>query len=130
MRRNIEGKGYALKTWKIAKEALNPDVNLVLESVPSAVSLYANEGFKQTWSSHFYSIPTMTIIDEYSGCTVILQSNKNLVVSPHTINFSKIKSIHRRCKLVLNLLTQNFSRAGSHWFHTYVLLQWMIVSTL
>lgn len=28
------GKGYGLKTWRVARAALNPDVNLVLDSVP------------------------------------------------------------------------------------------------
>lgn len=39
------GKGYAYKTWKIARAALNLQVNIGLNAVTPACFLYEREGF-------------------------------------------------------------------------------------
>ncbi len=38
------GKGYAFKTWKVARASLNPEINVGLGAVVSAASLYEREG--------------------------------------------------------------------------------------
>ncbi len=86
------GKSYGLKTWRVARASLNPDVNLALDAVPSAVSLYEREGFKRSWISSFYALSTTTIVQEYSNHPAILLHKREVWTVPaNTADFQKLK---------------------------------------
>ncbi len=87
------GKSYGLKTWRVARASLNPDINLVLDAVPSAASLYEREGFKRAWTSSFYALSTKTIVQEYSKHPAILLRKREVCTVPaNTVDFQKLKS--------------------------------------
>ena len=82
------GKGYAFKTWKTARAAIDPKVNLGLDAVVSAAPLYEREGFKQAWKVGIYDISVSSILEAYSNMT----TPDGISIKPATeVNFGKLK---------------------------------------
>lgn len=63
------GKGFAFKTWKTARAAIDPRVNLGLDAVPSAAHLYERTGFKRAWALSFYNFNVSAILEAYNSMT-------------------------------------------------------------
>lgn len=63
------GKGFAFKTWKTARAAIDPKVNLGLDAVVSAAPLYEREGFKRAWELSFYNFSVSSILEAYNDMT-------------------------------------------------------------
>lgn len=67
------GKGYAFKTWQVARavldEAANPHLNLGLDAVVSASSLYETQGFKKSWLITVYYLSAASILEAYETTT-------------------------------------------------------------
>ena len=64
------GKGYAFKTWKVARAAVNPQANIGLDAVLSASSLYEREGFKKAWSISYCNFIASAILEVYRNLVV------------------------------------------------------------
>ena len=83
------GKGYAYKTWKTARAAISPKVNLALDSVLSAIPLYEREGFKKAWKLAQYIVDVSFILEAYKG----IEAPSGVTVAPATtgVDFAKLK---------------------------------------
>ena len=82
------GKGYAFKTWKTARAAIDPKVNLGLDAVVSAAPLYEREGFKRAWKLSFYNFSVSSILEAYSNMT----TPDGISIKPATeADFGKLK---------------------------------------
>lgn len=82
------GKGYAYKTWKVARAALSPEPNLALDAVPSAAPLYEKEGFKKAWSMTFHYFQVSSILSAYKDLPL---PDGMKIISATQADFPKLK---------------------------------------
>ena len=84
------GKGFAFKTWKTARAAIDPKVSLSLESIVSTVHLYEREGFKSAWKLSLYNFYVPSILE---ACDSITAHNSVSVTikSATEVDFAKLK---------------------------------------
>ena len=84
------GKGFAFKMWKTARTAIDPKVNLGLDSVVSKVHLYEREGFKSAWKLSLYNFYVPSIFEAYDSITV--HNNACVAIKLATeVDFVKLK---------------------------------------
>ena len=82
------GKGLAFKTWKTARAAIDPKINLGLDAVVSAASLYEREGFKRAWQLSFYNLFVSSILEVYDNMT---GADGIIIKSATEVDFAKVK---------------------------------------
>ena len=82
------GKGLAFKTWKTARAAIDPKLNLGLDAVVSAAPLYEREGFKRAWQLSFYNFFVSSILEVYDNMT----TPDGIIIKLATeVDFAKLK---------------------------------------
>ena len=82
------GKGYALKTWKTTREALNPQTNLCLDAVLSATAFYERDGFKRSFATIYDYFSVSSILRAYE--TLSMPDGVTIAAATE-VNFAKLK---------------------------------------
>ena len=108
------GKGFAFKTWKTARAAIDPKINLGLDSVVSVAPLYEREGFKRAWKGSNYYLFVTFILQAYSNMTP--PDDGIIIKSATEIDFAKLKLY------VEDVIGFKFARAG-------ILEKWITLPT-
>lgn len=82
------GKWYSFKTLKTALAAVDPNVNIGCDAIPSAARMYERVGFKKFWRTTYEYLIASSILDMYSNMAV----PSGVSVKPAaSVNFSKLK---------------------------------------
>ena len=61
------GKGFAFKTWKVARAALKPNSNVGLDAMVTAAHLYEKDGFKRAFEVNFSFFPVSAVTKVYGN---------------------------------------------------------------
>ena len=108
------GKGFAFKTWKTARVAIDPKINLGLDAVVSVSHLYEREGFKRAWKNSNYYLFVTFILQAYNNMTP--PDDGIIIKSATEIDFSVLKLY------VEDVIGFTFARAG-------ILEKWITLPT-
>lgn len=108
------GKGFAFKTWKTARAAIDPKINLGLDAVVSVAPLYEREGFKRAWKKGKYYFFVTFILQAYSNMTPL--EDGIIIKSATEIDFAKLKLY------IEDVIGFKFARAG-------ILEKWITLPT-
>ena len=82
------GKGLAFKTWKTARAAIDPKLNLGLDGIVSKAHLYEREGFKRAWNISVDYLFVSSILEVYDNMTA---PDGIIIKSATEVDFAKLK---------------------------------------